>query len=120
MVAGDGRRRRIEERDCGAGERRWRRCEGHLSDRQGRAAGENANDKRADDTRTDVEGDEGRGQAREEGERVDGEREQQPAAEADADNAQNDTRNKHGGNLRDKTSNGRAFHHHHGAGLTIA
>ena len=62
-----------------------------------------------------MEGGESGGQAREERERVDREREQQPAEEADAGNTQNKSDDEHGGSLRDKGSNGRAFHHHHGA-----
>ena len=75
---------------------------------------------RADDARAAVEGGESRCQAREERERVDREREQQPAEEADAENAQNKSDDEHGGCLRDKGSNGRAFHHHHGALASIA
>ena len=75
---------------------------------------------RADHARAAVEGGEPRGHASEERERVDGEREQQPAEEADAEDAQNDADDDHGGYLRDKGSNGRAFHHHHGASQSIA
>ena len=42
VVAGDGGRHGEEERDCGADERRSHRREGDLPDRQGRAAGEDA------------------------------------------------------------------------------
>jgi hypothetical protein len=104
-----------EERDCGADERRPHRRKGDLPDRQGRAAGENADNKRADDARAAVEGGQSRRQAREEREHVDREREQQPAEEANAGNAQNKSGDEHGGDPRDKGSNGRAFHHHHGA-----
>ena len=63
-----------------------------------------------------MEGGEARCHAREERERVNREREQQPAEEADSDNAESYTDNKHGGNLLDKGSNGCAFHHHHHGG----
>ena len=97
VVAGDGGRHGEEERDCGADERRSHRREGDLPDRQGRAAGENADNERADDARAAVEGGESRRQAREERQRVDREREQQPAEEADAGNAQNKSDDEHGG-----------------------
>ena len=80
----------------------------------------NAHDKRADDARAAVKGGESRRQAGEEGQRVDGEREQQPAQEANAENAENKSDDDHGGGLRDKGSNGRAFHHHHGALQSVA
>ena len=62
-----------------------------------------------------MEGGESGGQAREERERVDRECEQQSAEEANAGNAQKKSDDEHGGCLRDKGSNGRTFHHHHGA-----
>ena len=116
MAAGTAKRSAIAARMSGVRTRR----EGDLPDRQGRAAGESANDKRANDARAAVEGGEFRRQAREERERVDREREQQPAEEADAGNAQNKSDDEHGGCLRDKGSNGCAFHHHHGALPSIA
>jgi hypothetical protein len=67
-----------------------------------------------------VKGSEAGRQPCEEGKRIDGEREQQPAEEANAGNAQNKSDDEHGGGLRDKGSNGRAFHHHHGALPSIA
>ena len=48
MVAGDGGRHGIEQPDRGADERRADRREGDLPDRQGRAAGEDADNERAD------------------------------------------------------------------------
>jgi hypothetical protein len=84
VVACDSGRQCEEERDCGADERRSHRREGNLSDRQGRAAGENADNERADDARLAVVGGESCCQAREERERVDREWEQQPTEEADA------------------------------------
>jgi len=89
VVAGDGGRHGEEERDCGADERRSHRREGDLPERQGCAAGENADNERADDARAAVESGESGCQAREERQRVDREREQQPAEEADTGNAQN-------------------------------
>jgi len=83
--------------------------------------GHPAGDQRADDARAAVEGGESGCQAREKRQRVDREREQQPAEEADAGNAQNKSDDEHGGCLRDKGPNGRAFHHHHhGAPWSIA
>ena len=45
VVAGDSGRHGEEERDCGADERRPHRREGDLPERQGRAAGENADNR---------------------------------------------------------------------------
>ena len=56
VVAGDSGRHGEEEPDCGADERRSHRREGDLRYRQGRAAGETANDERADDAGVAVEG----------------------------------------------------------------
>ena len=55
VVAGDTGRHGIEEPDYRADERRANRREDDLSDRQGRASGENANNKRADDARAAIE-----------------------------------------------------------------
>jgi len=88
VVAGYGGRYGEEERDYAADKLRSHRREGDLPNRQGRAAGENANNKPAGDARAAVEDGESRRQAREERERVDREREQQPAEEANAGNTQ--------------------------------
>ncbi len=64
-----------------------------------------------------MEGGESACQAREKRQRVDRLRQQQSAEEADAGNAQNKSDDEHGGCLRDKGSNGRAFHHHHHGAL---
>jgi hypothetical protein len=69
VVAGDSGRQGEKERDCGAYERCSHRREGNLSDPQGRAAGENADNERADDARVAVVGGESCCQAREERER---------------------------------------------------
>ena len=50
----------------------------------------------------------------------DGEREKQPAEKADGRDAEEDADEDHDGGLREKISDGRAFHHHHGADLSIA
>ena len=115
VVAGDGRRRHIQESDCRADWRRSEGGEGDLSNRQGRASDENTHDERADGARAAVECGEAGGEPCEEGKCVHCEREQQPAEEADAENARNDADDDHSGDLRDNGSNGRAFHHHHGA-----
>ena len=53
-------------------------------DRRGRAAGQVADDERADPAGASVKGSEAGGWPYEEGKRVDGEREQQPAEQANA------------------------------------
>jgi hypothetical protein len=63
MVAGDGRRYGIEERESGPDERRSHRCEGDLSDRQGRAASEDTDNERADHSGAAMEGGEARSYA---------------------------------------------------------
>ena len=66
VVAGDRCRHGIQQPDRGADQGRADRGEGNLSDRQGRAAGEDADNERADDARATVKGGEARRQPGEE------------------------------------------------------
>jgi hypothetical protein len=114
LIARDARRHGIEETNHDADQRRADGGERDLSDRERGSAGEHADNERADHARATVKGGEARGEAGKEWKGVDGKREQQPAEEAKADNTENKADDNHSGYLRDKGSNGCAFHHHHG------
>ncbi len=118
VLAGYGRRRGVEKRDQGADNWYADRSKNNLADRQRRAACKDANDDGANDARTAVEGGEEHVDSREKWQCVYSQREKQPAKEADAEYAESETDDEHGGSFRDKRSNG-YVPHHHGAWTTI-
>lgn len=115
VIARDRGRDRVQKRNCGVQDRLAHRRERDLSDDQGERAGDDPGEKRAADTRVAVERGHAGGQSDEKWQGVDGEGEDQPAEEADAEHAEDESDDKHGGSLRDKRCDGPAFHHHHGA-----
>ena len=91
--------------------------ESDLADAECKRAGDDADKQRADDARAAVKRRHPGRQSDEERQGVDSEREDQPAEQADPEHAEDESDDKHGGSLRDKRCDGRAFHHHHGAVL---
>ena len=87
----------------------------NLPDAERDRAGDEADEQRAEDACAAVKGGHAGRQSDKERQRVDGEREHQPAEEADAERAEDESDDEHGGAPRDKGCDGRAFHHHHGA-----
>ena len=93
--------------------------EEELADAEHQPGGEEPDDDAAGPARASAIGPHADGDAREEGQRVDSEGEEQPADDADGCDAQENAK-YHGGVLRKMKVYGRAFHHHHGAKVSIA
>lgn len=106
VIAGDRCWCGKEERDRKTSPDRANECEGELADRERRTGGGDADDERADRTGSGAVGPHARSHAYEERKRVDSEREQQPAKEPDAGDANEDAEDDRGGGLREKRSNG--------------
>ena len=85
----------------------------NLSEHQDRHADEETDDQCPDEARATMKGSQACTQSSEKRQCIDCQREQQPAEEAEAENAENDT-DGHGGSPRHRSSTC-AFHHHHGA-----
>ena len=83
-------------------------------------AGDDADEQRANDARAAVKRRHAGRQSNEERQGVDSKGEDQPAEQADPEHAEDESDDKHGGSLRDKRCDGRAFHHHRGAMQSIA
>ena len=89
--------------------------ERNLADAEGESAGDDADKQRADDACAAMKRRHPGRESDEKRQGVNGEREDQPAEQADPEHAEDKSDDKHGGSLRDKRCDGRAFHHHHGA-----
>ena len=112
--------RRSSIAQWGTKHRRTDHGERDLSDCQCDGAGHDANKQRAQDASAAVKRGHAGGKPDEERQRVNSKRENQPAKQADPEHAEDESDDKHGGSLRDKGCDGRAFHHHHGAVQSIA
>jgi len=120
VIAGEGRRNRERRGDCSAQDQRANDGEGDLANGERQRGGDDADKQRANDSRAAVERCQAGAQSNKERQGVHSEGEDQPAEEADPEQAENKPDDKHGGGLRDKGCDGRTFLHHHGATKSIA